>query len=306
MKIKNVNSSACRKCLIQSLPVNMMIRFAQMVHPDYNIYKSTGLREGMPISNQTAAQLIVADMIQGGHYVDFVEMLIRVDAEGYMGRKYRLNDLDDVVEGVINEGYTFDKVTGQFFENQQIRISPNWGRLLEGEERKITVLRLDIAGNSELVKNNSRQDIEKSYNDLRQLVSKAVTSRLGRLWSWEGDGALAAFLFGPMEKMAIYAGIEILHEMFFYNRIRNPLKSPVNIRLGAHIGQIFYSNNELERLKNDTIKKAEALESLAPHNALCVSYNVYINMDSNTLNLFGTEKTKGSNKFRLYSMGLEK
>jgi len=306
MKIKNVNSSACRKCLTLSLSVDMMIRFARLVYPKYNIYSRTGLSEGMPIPNQIAAQRIVADMIQDGYYVDFVEMLIKIDADGYMGHRYNLNGLNDVVEGVINEGYTFDRVTGQFFENQRERISPNWGRLLEGDERKMTVLRLDIAGNSVLVKNNSRQKIEAAYNDLRQIVNKSVSNRLGRLWTWEGDGALAAFLFGPMEKMAIYAGMEILHELFFYNRIRNPLDNPIDVRIGVHIGQVWYSNNEMERLKNDTVKKAVALEALAPSNNLCVSYNVYINMDSNTLNLFSPEKSNHGNKYRLYSMGLEK
>lgn len=289
-----------------SLPVDVMILFARQVHPKYNIYKRTGLSEGMPIPNQIAAQRIVADMIQDGYYVDFVEMLIRVDADGYMGHRYHLKGLDHVVEGVINEGFTFDKVTGQFFENQRERISPNWGRLLEGDEHKMTVLRFDIAGNSTLVKNNTQQKIEKAYNDIRLIIHRAVTSRLGRLWSWEGDGALAAFLFGPMEKMAVYAGMEILHEMFFYNRIRNPLDSPIDVRVGVHIGQVWYSENELERRKNETVKQAEVLEALAPNNALSVSFNVYINMDSNTLNLFSAEKSGRGNKYRLYSIGLEK
>ena len=306
MKIKNVNSSHCRKCLQLSLPVDMMIRFARLANPDYNIYKRTGLSEGMPIPNQIAAQRIVADMIQDGFYVDFVEKLITIGNEGYMGRHYQLHGLDNVIEGVMHEGYTFDKVTGQFFENQRERISVNWGRLQEGDERKITVLRLDIAGNSILVKNNTRQKVESAYNDMRAIVNKTVVNRLGRLWSWEGDGAVAAFLFGPMEKMAVGAGMEILHELFFYNRIRNPLDSPINVRMGVHTGQVLYSDNELKRNKNDTIKKAVTLEDLAPANNLCVSYNVYINMDTNILSLFGPEKSHKGGKYRLYSMGPEK
>ena len=306
MKIKNVNASYCRKCLQLSLPVIMMIRFAKLVNPNYNIYKRTGLKEGMPISNQNAAQQIVADMIQDGYFVDFVETLIQIDAKGYIGTKYSLRGLDDVVDGLLDEGYSYDKVRGEFFENQRERISPNWGRLNEGDERKMTVLRLDIASNSELVKNNPRPQIEKAYNDIRNIVYRSVTSRLGRLWAWEGDGALSAFLFGPMEQMAVFAGMEILHELFFYNRLRNPLDSPINVRLGGHIGQVRYSDSELERLKNDTIKQAIALEETAASNTLCVSYNLYITMDSNILNLFSREKAGRCGKYRLYTMGVEK
>jgi len=285
----------------------MMVRFASLVAPQYNIYRRTGLEEGMPISNQNAAQRIVADMIHDGFFVDFVETLVRIEAEGYMGREYDLRGLKDVVTGLINEGYIFDKVSGRFFENPRERISPGWGRLQEGDEREMAVLRLDIAGNSALVKNNIRSKIEEAYDDIRQIVNGVVTSRLGRLWSWEGDGALAAFYAGPIEKMAVYAGMEFLHELFFYNLLRNPLDSPVNVRLGAHIGQVRYSDNEQERLKNEIAKKATELEAMAAINTLSVSFNLYITMDPNTLNLFSGEKIdRGGGKYRLYSMGVEK
>jgi hypothetical protein len=305
MKIKNANSSLCRKCLQNSLPIDTMIRFARLANPDYNIYRRTGLKEGLPISKQYAAQRIVEDMIQDEYYIDFVEKLVMVDTKGFMGRRYPIRGLEEVVDSLMDEGFIFDDVSGHFFENQEERLSPNWGRLREGEERRMTVLRLDIAGNSELVKNNPQAKIEQAYNDIRDILNHAVTSRLGRLWSWEGDGALAAFLFGSMEKAVICAGMEIIHELFFYNRLRNPLNSPINLRLGAHIGQVWYSNNEMERLKNETIKEAVIYETLAVNNALSVSYNLFTTMDSYAENLFSAEKTGKNRKYRLYNMGVE-
>jgi hypothetical protein len=106
--------------------------------------------------------------------------------------------------------------------------------------------------------------------------------------------------------MAIFAGMDILHELFFYNRLRNPLASPINIRLGAHLGKVRYSDNELERLKNETVKQAMTYEALAANNSLCISYNLYITMDQITLKLFGNEKDDHGCKYRLYTMGIEK
>jgi class 3 adenylate cyclase len=306
MKIKSANTTCCKKCLQLSMPVDMMIRFALLVNPRYDFYKRAGFKEGMPIPNDFAAERLVKDMVEDGYYVDFAETLIQIGTRGYMGHSYKLMGLDGIVAGLIDEGYTYDKERGQFFENQKERISPNWGRLQEGDERKMTLLRLDIAGNSDLVRNNPPAAIKKAYNDIRNIVNRAVTSRIGRLWSWEGDGALAAFLFGPMEKMAIYAGMNILHEIFFYNRLHNPLDSPVNLRLGAHKGQVQYSNSELERVKNETAKEAMVLESLAKNNALCVSSSLYMTMDQEILELFSTEKTGRGHKYRLYSIGHEK
>ena len=306
MKIKNINAAYCRNCLHTSISVDLMVRFAKQIDPNYDIYRQTGFREGLPIPNQIAAQRIVEDMINTGRYIDFVETLVQVDAKGYMGHRYSLKGLDNVVDGIIDEGFTFDKVSGQFFENQRERISPNWGRLVDGDERKMTLLRIDIVGNSELVKKNPMAKIEKSYNDLRGIIKRAVTARLGRLWSLEGDGALAAFLFGSMEKMAVYAGIEIIHELFFYNRLHNTLESPLNIRIGAHIGPVRYSGSEMERLKNETVKQTVSYEALAKNNSLCVSYNLFITMDQIVLKLFSPVKTSRSSVYRLYGLEVEK
>jgi class 3 adenylate cyclase len=297
-------SRFCRKCLAQSLPVDMMVRLARLIYPDYNIYRRVGLSEGMPISNLSAAQCIVLDVIKGGRFIDFVETLIQIDAKGYMGRRYALKGLNDVVTGLMQDGYSYDQVSGQFFENQQERISPNWGRIKEGEDREMTLLRLDMAGSSQLVRQNPRDKIEKAYADMRLIISRAVTSRLGRLWVWEGDGALAAFLFGDMEKSAVYCGMEILHEIFFYNRLKNPLLSPINIRIGVNIGSIRYFSDEAQRLQNDAVKQTIRLEAAAAVNSMGVSYNIYITMDQNTLSLFSPEKNGPGGKFRLYQLRL--
>ena len=255
---------------------------------------------------QNVAEQIVADMIHDGYYVDFVETLVRIDREGHLGNNYELKGLNKVVAGLIDEGYSYDNVSGLFYENQDEQIRPGWGRLKDGDERKMALLRLDIVGNSILVKNNPRLKIEKAYSDIWSIVSKVVVNRLGRVWSWEGDGAIAAFLFGSIEKEVVYAGMEILQEMFFYNRLRNQLDSPINVRLGAHIGQVQYSDSEVERLKNDAVKQVIVYEGLAAKNSLCVSYHLYITMDQIILDLFGPEQTGRGCKYRLYKIGTEK
>ncbi|QQO09857.1 hypothetical protein [Breznakiella homolactica] len=307
MKIKNITGSFCRKCLQESIPVDLMVRFAKIVSPEYDLYKRTGLNEGMAISNQDAARRVVADLIRDGQYIDFVEALIQIDAKGYMGRRYTLKGLNDVVSGVIQEGYTFDRASGQFFENQNERITDNWGRLKDGDERMMAVLRLDVVSNSSLVKQNSAKSVDKAYRDLRNIVTQSVVYRLGRLWSWEGDGALAVFLFGYKEKAAVYAGMNILHELYFYNRLDNPLNNPIKVRLAVHMGPVRYWNNTLERIKNETVKETVLIESQAtPADALGVSHNVFLSIDRGIQELFSGEKSFPGGRVRNYTFGMEK
>jgi class 3 adenylate cyclase len=241
-----------------------------------------------------------------GYFIDFVEFLVRVDNGGFMGHTFSMRGLDDVIGALIREGYLYDKMAHQFFENQRERISPNWGRLKNGDERQMAALRLDIAGNSALVKNNPQNKIQKAYGALRGIITQAVISRYGRLWSWEGDGALAVFFPGPKEKAAVFCGMDILREVFFYNKLENPLSDPIRLRIGAHLGKVRYFNNTLERLKNETIKEAVKLEEMTPIDSLGVSYNLSITLDQGLVNLLGSEKTRGGGKYRVFRVFQEK
>jgi class 3 adenylate cyclase len=299
----------CRKCLALSLSVDEMNRFARMTNPDYDLHKSYGFSKGHPIGIHEAADRIVGDMVQSGYYVDFVETLIKTDSKGYMGRKYALRGLDDVIGDVLQAGYSYDKATGQFFEDQNKQISRNWGRLLEGDERQMAVLRLDIAGNTLLVKNNPKQLIDKAYGDLREIVHGAVVSRLGRLWTWEGDGALGVFMLGEYSSCAIFAAMEILNEMFVYNKADNPLNSPIKLRVAAHSGHLVYSESASQSLKADTIRTAINLESKAAvPNSMVVSESLAMSQDQSLLNIFSDPKVVpgSTDKYRIYQVNLDR
>jgi class 3 adenylate cyclase len=284
-----------------------MIRFAMKACPGYDIYKRSGYPMGHPISALDAATWIVDDMQYHGRYLDFVEVLVKVQSQGYMGRGYDLKDLDTVVDDVIKNGYSFDETAGSFYENQQERTTNNWGRLLEGEERNMAVMRLDITGNSVMVRENQKSLIDKVYDNIRKIVTRAVVSRLGRVWSWDGDGSLAAFFLSNYSRMAIFAAIEILNEMFLYNKFDNPLNSEIKLRLAVHSGDIQFSNSEIKYLKADIVRKAIFLESkIAVPNSLVISESLAVTQDQVLLDIFSDQKQTAAEKYRVYQVYQEK
>jgi class 3 adenylate cyclase len=292
-----------------SLSPEDMNRFAKMTYPEYDLYKKYGFSKGRPVGAVEAADRIVGDLLQMGVYVDFVELLIKVDSKGYMGKKIPLRGIDDVVGDVINAGYSFDEYTGQFFEDQEQQITRNWGRLLEGDERQMAVLRLDVVGNSLLVKENPKQLIDKTYGELRSIVDNAVVSRLGRLWTWEGDGALAVFMLGSYSRMAVFAAMEILNEVFMYNKISNKLNSPIKLRIAVHSGDMVYSDNETKCIKADVVQTATKMESKAAvPNSVVISESLAMSQDQAVLDIFSDSKVMASstNKYRTYQVFQDK
>jgi len=299
----------CRKCLALSIPVEVMSRFAKMTYPGYDLQKSFGFSKGHPIGIHEAADRIVADMVADGYYIDFVETLMKVESNGYMGHKYNFRGLNDVVGDVLQAGFSYDQATGQFFEDQNKNITRNWGRLNEGDERQMAVLRLDVVGNTLLVKENPKALIDKVFSELRKTVTKAVVSRLGRLWTWEGDGALAVFMLGDYSRMAIFAGLEIINEMFVFNKMENPLNSPIKLRISVHSGSLAYTESVTQFSKADTVKTALNLESKAAvPNSLVISESLAMSQDQSVLNIFSDPKvvSNSKEKFRLYQVYMER
>jgi hypothetical protein len=306
MKVKSHLITLCRKALYQSLSVDMMVRFVRIIDPKYDIHRRTGISENIPIPNQLAAERIIADVLTAGTFLSFVEVLVKVDGQGYMGREYPINGLHEILKELTAEGYVYDRASGLFLENSLERVTSNWGRLIEGEEKQMAVLRLDIVGNSILVKKNEKSAVTKAYNELRSIVNRAVLSRQGRVWAWEGDGAVAAFLFDQKERGAILAGMEILHELYWFNRMSNPLSAPIKVRIAAHSGPIRYAENPMELLKNETLKEAVQIESnLTPPDTLSASFNLFLPIDRVIQDCFSLERKVGANKVRQYSIKVE-
>jgi hypothetical protein len=283
--------------------MEMIVRLARIVIPGYDIHRQSGIPENIPITAQTAAEQVVKDIIMAGRYLQLIELLIKIDTSGYMGREYPLLYMRDLIKTILAEGYSYDSVTGLFMENAQNQISANWGRLVPGDEFQLALLRLDIVQNSELVRRHEKKAVEATYGDLRTIVSQAVLPRMGRLWFWEGDGCLAAFVFGKKERSAVLAGMEILHNLFFYNRLLNTLGSPLRVRLAVHGGPVKFAEDPMELKKNETIREIAEIESqYGKPDALIVSSNVFISVDRVIQERFSAEQYKDSYKFRQYTI----
>jgi len=306
MKVRNGIFRLTCRVLYESLGKDMVVRIARTMIPGYNIHERSGIPENIPITVQTAAEQTVRDIVETGRYLQLIEFLIVMDSGGYMGREYPLLHLGELVKAIHAEGYRYDRATGLFMEDAKDKVSVNWGRLADGEERQFALLRLDIVHNSILVKENDKERIDAAYAELRSVVSRAVNSRMGRVWLWEGDGCLCGFLFGKKERSAILAGMEILHELYFFNRLFNPLSAPLQVRIAAHGGPLRYTADPDALKKAESIREVTDIESrYTAADNLCVSANLFLSMDRVIQDRFRPEKALGGMKLRHYAIELE-
>jgi hypothetical protein len=291
-----------KKSLYESLDADMLERMAQDVIPDYDLRKRTGFPPNIPMQGQTAALRIVDDVVAEDQFLHFVERLVRLDREGFMGRSYRIAGLREIIKSIGAEGYLWDLETGRFMEDPRIKRTQNWGRLVQGEELRFSLLRVDVVKNSRLVKIHGETAARELYDNLRGILARVVESRSGRIWSWEGDGALAAFLYGHSTTSSVLAGMALIHELYIYNRVHNRIGEPLRIRAAVHTGPIRYLTDVGEILKQETCREAAETESRwTPPDALSITPAVAGTLDRVILDRFRTTEESQS-RTRVYSV----
>jgi len=303
-RIPNRLITHCVKALAQSMTISVMVALARKILPDYDLYQRTGIPRSVAVPNITAARQILKDVIAYQAFLDFVLLLIKTSDQGHMGKRYAIPYLRQIINGVIDLGYVYDSANDMFVENPQLRRTRNWGTLKSGHSYNFTFLRLDIAGNSQLVKDCEDSDIQQSYEELRDIVQQAVKKRNGRIWGWDGDGGLAAFFYGNKNQSAVLTGMEVLHELFLYNYTRNPLSRPLEVRTAVHSGTMDYSESEEDIRSSEVVKQVEELEhDYTKPGELSLSEVVTMMLDHLLLSRLEEKKVRGNRKYYVYRSG---
>jgi hypothetical protein len=260
MKVSNRFENYLIEALSQSMPTHVMEKLCARLIPDYDLYRRTGFPATIPIPNIDAARQIVRDIKQLNSLPQFVAVLIDVNRNGLMGRSIQIRSLDRILKELEALGLLFREEYGIFMEDHRRNRTSNWGVLREGEIYEFSFLKLDIVGNSELVRRHDKATVDRAYEDLKKIAARIVAKREGRIWRWEGDGGLAAFYFGHKNIQATLSGAEILLELFMYNMLECALERPLSIRMAVHTGPCRFFNS-LENLQSDTLRRLETIES---------------------------------------------
>ncbi len=296
MKITSQSASIVINSLIKSFTVEKMNDLAGNLIEGYSIRERMGKADMSHIMKIEAAKQIVLDIKRNNLFPHFVSLLVDVHFHNFAGKLYHVHNIKNIIDDIRRYGYIYDREARHFIEDPHVRITKNWGVLHEDTEYLFAFLRLDIAGNSALVRSNPSPVVESAYSDLNKIVRDSVLKRNGRIWSWEGDGGLAAFHFDRKNHDAALSAMEIIHSLFMYNRLSNRLDRPLEIRIAIHTGPNIYADDNNELKKCDTVKKViEIEEQHTDLNTATISDTTWISFDqvlASQMNKFNISENK--------------
>jgi class 3 adenylate cyclase len=282
-----------------------MQKLAGRVIPDYDLHRQSGFPPQIPIPQRDAAQVIARDMVRTGQLLRFAEVLIEVQRKGIMGRPVALRFMPRLIDEIEDLGFVFKEEYGQFVEGGERGRTRGWGVLQEGSSYEFSFLRMDVAGNTELVRKYPKAEVLRAYAELRRLLSAIVERRDGRIWHWEGDGGIAAFLFGAKNVQAVLAGMEMLLELFMYNLLRCTFAGDLHVRLAVHTGPCQFLDH-FKEIRSDTLQRLEAMEGrYAAPDSLILSPGVHSDLGPKLARFFKPVATAERERLYQYSMGWE-
>jgi class 3 adenylate cyclase len=266
------------QAMTQSLTVDMMTVVARRLIPDYDVYERSGFPPSIPMPRADAARHILKDFSREGLFFRLVEALIDVHTNGFMGREVPIPLLSRIAAEIEGQGYRYWREKGVFVESAGRGKTMGWGTLREGRTYELALLRMDVAGNSALMRRYPADIVRATFAAMKDIARRLVEGRDGRIWSWEGDGGLAAFYFGDKAMQATLCGIEILHELYLFNLLACRLPEPVSMRLAVHAGPCRFTGAPRDA-GGETIRRVELLESTYTQpDSLTVSSVVYTDL----------------------------
>jgi class 3 adenylate cyclase len=308
MRVTRNEQSSLANSLNSSVDVKTLLHLAKTIILDsYDIYERTGFPASMSIPKKDVINQILRDIIDNNLYLEFISSLIDLQESGFKGRKFTIINLRNIVQGLIERGYLYDAEIRHFVENSALRKTRNWGFLQNKQEYSMTFLSIDLVKNSNVVKNNPKEIVQKAYSDVRNIVQDSVLNRNGRLWSWEGDGGTAAFALSGRNSAAALAAIEILHKLLLYNGTENCLSNPLQIRMAVHSGPYEYSDKQEDLGKSETVQQTIKIQhEYTPPDSVTISIVVRNMLDDIIARQFKLIEKHGHYQYFNYAVEWEK
>ncbi len=233
--------------LAEHLTTEEIDKLGRRLENRFNAHLLSGEPFGLTLRKETAARTAVSHFHAKGMLDRLIVLLLHTDTDpSIVGRNVPIPDLAPLLQRLGSIGLKYDPNQGALIRIAHDEEKDLWGYLKEGEPYHFSFLSIDIAENSRLQNTYPKPDIEIVYTNLFQMISQTVKSFKGKVWTWAGDGGLAAFYLDDKVNDSVRCAIHILLNLINLNLSsqKNKLQEPIVLRIGAHDGLTHYKENK--------------------------------------------------------------
>ena len=140
---------------------------------------------------------------------------------------------------------------------------------LEKSRQRLAFLSTDIVGSTRIKMGQDPLLTEKLFREYRRFIEDILKKYRHKASSWTPDGVMTCF---PQLELAASAARELLKNLPAFNKEKNPLEFPVQVRCGANMGEVFFDEHTpLEMLSDPVLDLTGHLQKSAAPNSLLIT-----------------------------------
>lgn len=144
---------------------------------------------------------------------------------------------------------------------------------LEKTRQRLAFVSFDIVGSTRIKVGQDPLLSERLFREYRHFLEDILKKYRHRASSWTPDGVMACF---PQTELAANAAKELLKGLPAFNKEKNPLDFPLQVRVGMHAGEVFFDKNTpLELLTDPVLDLTGHLQKAARPDSLLVTEAIY-------------------------------
>jgi len=172
---------AIRNDLIELIAANFKTdevnELGRLVLGCFDSNEAAGKRHHVSLSPRKSAGLLVEKCQSGETLASLMKLVVEVDNAVVRGRPVQVDGLEEFLGKLVRTGIQYDFKTLRVVKScRDPHDLPNWGCLKDGREYDITVVSLDIVGNSAKVRKLGTRRMEKLYFTLWSFLREKLKS----------------------------------------------------------------------------------------------------------------------------------
>lgn len=247
--------------LILSCNTEQMAYIGREADPQFDLRSISGFGNHVVIPKQTAAQIIIDYFKTESQILNFIATLYYFEGKGISGGIVTIKDKHKLEKFLFDNNLQYEPSLNKFIILQKEQKTEDWGFLEAGKEYRLAFMNIDVIGSSELIKTNVNLDIEATLRNFKNFIWGKIEKYNGRIWKWEGDGGLIAFLEESGVSGAIRSGLEILYSLPIFNLTKNFLRAEnqISIRFAIHYGRAEFLEN-VSLIESEDIEITKKIE----------------------------------------------
>jgi class 3 adenylate cyclase len=227
----------------------------------YCAHELLGMGHHITVPKRKASAVLVDHCLDRNCVDKLLEFLIETDGGTVMGKKVTIENLELFLSKLARTGLVYDFKKRKLKKaGDEVSELPNWGSLRDGKKYEMSIVSIDIVGNSKLVSEYGMKKMEKLYYRFWSFLRRLLEVYDGRMWNWAGDGGILAFTFKDHALRAVQCALEIQVLLPIFNTDPNrPIQEDISVRLGIDHGTVKFCT-DTGRIVSETINYAAHLE----------------------------------------------